>query len=379
MRPGFKLLHLSSVAVLLPGVLCSGFLLFILILLGGKALAQTSAPTFDRAVYQQGLKALQSQLYQERQWQSEGLSEQDLVLRPLYHSRLFLASEPARAKGIVLFLHGFTAGPWQFLEIMQALPAHGFHAFAPRLPGHGWMDYQGEPSDVRLVGYDDRQRYEQFLDKTYAQMQAFQVPLYVVGLSGGGNLSLRLAEKHPEIQRVVAVAPFVGADYPVGFGYDLVDTLQGLTLNHFHPVMHLVHTERNSLSSLDHLLPHTQGTINHAYAIFRVGHHIQGLNARVQFFTTEGDRLSGKDPVRRLFQRLGGTAHHGWYHYPAEAGMPHAMVSPRQHPGQSVPRLHDMIIRYIQNGERYMHLPRPPLWWCQREIERGYTHRECAY
>lgn len=341
---------------------------------------------FDAQRYRRGIQTLrtlaeaEAELQQPpRQHRPEQANAPALYLRPHYQSQLLLANRPPeQARAVVLLLHGFTAGPWQYQELMEALQTQGFHSYAPRLPGHGWMTAALRPSDQYLVRFDDRQRYEDFLVDLYVRLQSFQVPIYAVGLSGGGNLALRMAEKYPDIQRVVAVSPFLGADYPLGFGYDFVHTLQGLSGNHFHPVMARFPTANNRVSSLDELLPHTQGTVEHAYSIFRVGRSVQKIQARAQFFTTEGDVLSGKDPVKRFFKRLGGLQRHGWYHYPITAHMPHAMISPRQHHAESVAALHQMIAHFLKTGERFLRLPAPPAWWCQREARLKRQHRQCV-
>lgn len=322
------------------------------------------AAAFNSSRFAAGQQALQQQVAQEQALQDVTLAA-PRHLRPRYASHLGLLS-PERARASVLLLHGYTAGPWQLEELGARLNAAGFHYYAPRLPGHGWMDAARRGTGERLVALSERQRYETFLDTAYQALSDLQVPVYAVGLSGGGNLALRLAEKQPEIARVVAVAPFLGPDYPAAWSFGLVEVLNGLSFGGLGQALQAVPYGENTLSTPDEDLPHTQGHINNAYTAYRMGAEVQQLQARVQFFTTAGDDLSGVDPVGVLFRRLGGAARHGWFHYRAADRMPHAMISPRQHDPAAIGQLHGMIVHFLQTGQRFWHPPAPPDWYCAR-------------
>lgn len=322
------------------------------------------ATAFNSSRFEAGHQTLLQRVAQEQNLQNTRI-EAPRHLRPRYASHLGLLP-PQQARASVLLLHGYTAGPWQLDELGARLNAAGFHYYAPRLPGHGWMDATRRGTGERMVALFERQRYEAFLESAYQALSELQVPIYAVGLSGGGNLALRLAEKQPEIKRVVAVAPFLGPDYPSAWGFALVEGLNSLSFGSLAQALQALPYGSNSLSTPDEDLPHTQGHLNNAYTAYRIGAEVQHLQASVQFFTTAGDDLSGVDPVGVLFDRLGGAARHGWFHYRSEDQMPHAMISPRQHDPAAIGQLHEMIVHFLQTGQRFWHPPAPPDWYCAR-------------
>ena len=97
-----------------------------------------------------------------------------------------------------LMVHGFTGSPYSMRPWGEYLAANGLTVVGPRLPGHGtrwqelnltrWQDWYGEVER----GFDRlRSRCEQ---------------VFVMGLSMGGTLSLRLAEeKGDDLAGVVTV------------------------------------------------------------------------------------------------------------------------------------------------------------------------------
>lgn len=88
----------------------------------------------------------------------------------------------------VLLCHGFTGSPQSLRPWAQALVDAGFRVSLPLLPGHGtrWQDLQA-------TGWPD---WLAALDKPLRQLRAECDKVFVMGLSMGGGLALRLAELH---------------------------------------------------------------------------------------------------------------------------------------------------------------------------------------
>src|SRR5262249_50475322 len=86
----------------------------------------------------------------------------------------------------VLLCHGFTAGPQSLRPWADCLAEAGLSVWLPRLPGHGttwqemahtrWEDWYAE------------------LDRAFDELRAHADEIFVMGLSMGGCLALRLAE-----------------------------------------------------------------------------------------------------------------------------------------------------------------------------------------
>ncbi|MEU4833973.1 alpha/beta fold hydrolase [Streptosporangium sp. NPDC023615] len=108
----------------------------------------------------------------------------------------------------VLLCHGFTGSPQSLRPWGEYLAAAGMTVALPRLPGHGttWQEM-------------NRTRWEDWyaeLDKSLADLRGRCDEVFVMGLSLGGCMALRLAEVHGDgIKGVVVVNPSVVNDVPL--------------------------------------------------------------------------------------------------------------------------------------------------------------------
>ncbi len=109
----------------------------------------------------------------------------------------------------VLVSHGFTGSPKSMRPWAEHLAAAGYTVELPRLPGHGtswqemnktrWQDWYAE------------------LTRVLAELQERCDQVFVMGLSMGGSLSLRLAEEYPDLAGVVIVNAAVHTERPDRF------------------------------------------------------------------------------------------------------------------------------------------------------------------
>jgi carboxylesterase len=110
----------------------------------------------------------------------------------------------------VLVLHGFTSTPKSMMPWAQELAAQGWSVRLPLLPGHGttWQD-------MNLTTWDD------WMAEANAALRELQdrcTSVFVMGLSMGGSLSLRLAEEHGDsIAGIAVVNPAVHTERPDRF------------------------------------------------------------------------------------------------------------------------------------------------------------------
>ncbi|GGZ09609.1 alpha/beta hydrolase [Streptomyces poonensis] len=112
-------------------------------------------------------------------------------------------AEPYRHEGGevgVLLCHGFTGSPQSLRPWAEYLAERGLTVSLPLLPGHGtrW-------EDMRLTGWQD---WYAEVDRELRALRGRCAQVFVLGLSMGGALALRLAAKHgDDISGLVVVNP----------------------------------------------------------------------------------------------------------------------------------------------------------------------------
>lgn len=107
----------------------------------------------------------------------------------------------------ILVLHGFTGSPKSMRPWAERLAAEGWTVRLPLLPGHGttWQD-------MNLTTWED---WHAEAERSLRDLRAHCPTVFVVGLSMGGSLALRLAEQHGDaIAGIVLVNPAVHSERP---------------------------------------------------------------------------------------------------------------------------------------------------------------------
>lgn len=337
-----------------------------IILLSVFLIALYPLPT--HASYKTSIKAFELTVQKDRAFQNRNRTS-NFYLRDNY-AALLMAQPESKAKGLIIMLHGFTAGPWQYELLGKQLYQHGYTIYAPRLPGHGWMNSKIESTHLKLPRSNQQYRYEAYVDKLYSQIKDFPLPIHLVGLSGGANLALRLVEKYPhKFTRTVAMAPFLGADYPGQLLYGFVNSMNYLSFSGFGQLLDgLVRDFPGITVKPNDPHPHTSNTVGNAFPIYSVAATIQSLPKSVQFLTTEGDPLAGKQPVGHLYFKTGGPQLHSWHHFRAEEEVPHPMTNDFEfkHP-EKRDEIFEMVVAHLIHGKQFH---RPPDHFSQYDLEQ---------
>ncbi|XHX80339.1 MAG: alpha/beta hydrolase [Stenomitos frigidus ULC029] len=121
-------------------------------------------------------------------------------------SRFLLQPHPT-AK-VIVFFHGFTALPEQFVPIGEVFFQAGYNVLIPLLPGHGqagnWHD--GNPPPLPKTPL----LYQEFGQNWLKNAQALGDRVLVSGLSGGSTLAAWLALEHSQqVDRGLLFAPYL--------------------------------------------------------------------------------------------------------------------------------------------------------------------------
>ncbi len=106
---------------------------------------------------------------------------------------------------VVLLLHGLTASPPAWTAIAAALNARGATVVVPRLPLHGHADRLTtalRDLSIELLCAD--------LRAVVTAVIALGKPIVIGGHSLGGTLAIHAAATLAGIERIVAIAPFLG-------------------------------------------------------------------------------------------------------------------------------------------------------------------------
>ncbi|MFI1729491.1 alpha/beta hydrolase [Streptomyces acidicola] len=174
-------------------------------------------------------------------------------------------AEPYRHEGGevgVLLCHGFTGSPQSLRPWARYLTERGLTVALPLLPGHGtrWEDMQ-------LTGWQD---WYAEVDRELHALRERCAQVFVLGLSMGGTLTLRLAAKHGDgVSGIVVVNPSNKVHglsaYALPVLRHLVPTAKGLTsdikkeggveVGYDRVPLHAAHSLRNFCRVVDGELP----------------------------------------------------------------------------------------------------------------------------
>lgn len=114
-----------------------------------------------------------------------------------------------------LLIHGFTGSPVSMTPWGRRLAADGLTVRVPRLPGHGtrWQD-------MNVTTWED---WYAEADRAYRELAERCDRVFVMGLSMGGTLTLRLAQVHGDaIAGIALVNPAVHSERPDRFALPVI-------------------------------------------------------------------------------------------------------------------------------------------------------------
>ncbi len=275
----------------------------------------------------------------------EGLS-----LNQQCHPLALLHPEPPQHGTVVLF-HGYTPCSWQVRHQADRLYQEGFNVIAPRLPGHGVMDQDGDFFHQALPGGHQWRRYLETADQAVEQARELGGEVAVAGLSMGGALAFYAAGS-PGVTRAIAFAPFFHLPHPAINA--VARTLEGLDLLTF---------DRATLGLGQ--IPigwgdsPTMGEQWPGYCDFKLGKLMAADRAaqasvrrspqlpagNFQFFLTEADPPAMNRVAEGLCERS-----QGWV-VRFDDDVPHAMIHPAQADPEFTDHLLERTVAYLKTGQ----------------------------
>ena len=118
------------------------------------------------------------------------------------HTALIEPGGPAKAT--IVYFHGFTNCPNQFLQGAAELSQRGYRVLMPRQPHMGFKDVLTHDLHNLIPA-----EISELADTTIDIAVGFGDPVYVVGLSTGGLVAAWTATTRDEVKRLLASAPVV--------------------------------------------------------------------------------------------------------------------------------------------------------------------------
>jgi pimeloyl-ACP methyl ester carboxylesterase len=250
----------------------------------------------------------------------------------------FVPAKQAAAQGVVVMLHGFTAGPWQYANLADHLAAAGLHCYAARLPGHGARAADGRSDGSELPKSHQGELYSRCAAQALADAEALaqqtKLPLYAVGFSAGAALTIDLLQRHPDkITRAVLISPLVrfkGRLHHALFHSLVRIPLSGRLTNRLRLAWEDPPVAPGGWIRPGHgnfVLGNVQGLA--AYT-GRVHRRRAALDVPCQFILTGSDAKIDLAAAVALARR--GPKPHSLWCFPKRAGLPHALLTPYENP-----------------------------------------------
>lgn len=132
--------------------------------------------------------------------------EQRGDLNLVCHSQLLTHGE--KTEQTILFLHGFTSCPDQFLALGQEFFDLGYNVYIPRVPHHGISDLMTE--ELKQLTAEEMAA---FGTEVADIAQGLGENVSVAGLSGGGTMAAWLAQEREDVELAAPIAPFIGVGF----------------------------------------------------------------------------------------------------------------------------------------------------------------------
>lgn len=242
--------------------------------------------------------------------------------------RGYALTHGARTPRCAVLLHGYTNCPQQFRAFAAQLHAGGRSVYVPRLPHHGLADRMA-PDQARL----SRRELVAYLDAALAVARGLGERVEVLGLSAGGSLAAFAAQRRPEVDLAVVIAPVLGAPAIPAWGTPALAAAAGLLPNQFRwwdPV------NKDNRPSPPHCYPRFStralgAIVRLSLAVLREARRTPPAAARIVVVTNAADEAVTLPPIELLMARWRARGADVREHrFPAELGLIHDLMDPEQ-------------------------------------------------
>jgi carboxylesterase len=127
-------------------------------------------------------------------------------LNPVCYTRALTHGE--KTENVIVLFHGFTSCPEQMAILGEQLFDHGYNVLIPLQPHHGELDRINNTTNQI-----SSKELSAFAMQSVDIARGLGDNVTVAGISGGGALSVWLAQTRDDIQTAMPIAPFLGIHF----------------------------------------------------------------------------------------------------------------------------------------------------------------------
>jgi len=248
---------------------------------------------------------------------------------------------------VIVFLHGFTSCPQQFVELGKQYYSRGYNVYIPRTPRHGFNDRRGEP----LKGLT-AEEMAAFAHQSADIAQGLGERVIVSGLSGGGVMATYLSQEREDVDIAAPISPFLGIGFiPRPLNRAFANLF--LTLPDFWQWWDPVHKENNP------------NTAPYAYARYplhallenmRLGYAAEAdakrhppATGKITMITNDNDDSVNNEVITGLAQvwRDHSDMNLVEFQFEKSLGLPHDLITPTR-PGARIDLVYPKLLELIQ-------------------------------
>ena len=271
--------------------------------------------------------------------------EAALDLRPECATQLQTHGE--KTDTVIVFLHGFTSCPEQFVALGQEFYDRGYNVYIPRTPRHGIDNRRGEP----LKGLTAEEMAE-FAHQTADIAQGLGERVVVSGISGGGAMATYLSQEREDVNIAAPIAPFLGIGFiPRQLNRSFANLF--LIVPDFWQWWDPVHKENNPLSAP---YSYTRYPLHALLENMRLGYATEEDAKRTKpaaskiIVITNANDESVNNGVVAEFEQM--WEEHGdenlvLFQFDKSLGLPHDLITPTR-PGARVDLVYPKLLELIQ-------------------------------
>ncbi|HAA30183.1 MAG TPA: alpha/beta hydrolase [Cyanobacteria bacterium UBA8553] len=249
--------------------------------------------------------------------------------------------QPHVAPKVFLCFHGFTAGPYQFEPLGEALFQAGYNVLVPLQPGHGvagnWCRNNPPPLPT------DIQVYKQFVLDWVQQAKPLGKQLVIAGYSTGGALAAWLAQEHPQnIEKTLLFAPYLSGNNK------LVDWLVQIL-----PFYYEWFNKDNpgNFGYEGYMIPALRFFLDMGQQILERAKNTSATP--ILMVSSESDRATNLQKQRNLFEAVLKHQPTSWYHgFDKKLNIPHTMMTEAEG-NNYLHQLITLVKTYIESNQTW--------------------------